>query len=176
MKDALDRTWQMGTIQVDFQLPRKFDLTYMDKDGELKTPVMIHRVIYGSLERFIGLLIENTAGRFPFWLFPVQVGIVPVGEKNNQYAHQVAEKLRYNRIRVEVDDRDNPMGTKIRKFREELLPYIVIVGDKEKAEGTLSIRVRSADQVHGVPVERFVEATNRMNREREYDLQDEFDK
>lgn len=174
MKDALDRTWQMGTIQVDFQLPRNFDLTYMDKDGEFKVPVMIHRVIYGSLERFIGLLIESTAGKFPFWLSPLQVGIVPVREFHNEYAQSIADQLRDHRIRVEVDDRDAQMGGKISKFRKELLPYILIVGDKEKEANTVSVRIRDGVQLHNIPVDAFLKVVDIMNKKRELQLRDSF--
>jgi threonyl-tRNA synthetase len=135
---------------------------------------MIHRVIYGSLERFIGLLIESTAGKFPFWLSPVQVGIVPVREFHNEYAQSIADQLRDHRIRVEVDDRDAQMGGKISKFRKELLPYILIVGDKEKEANAVSVRIRDGVQLHDIPVDAFLKVVDVMNKKRELQLRDSF--
>lgn len=174
MKDALKRQWQMGTIQLDFQLPRNFDITYTDKDGERKTPVMVHRVIYGSLERFIGLLIEHTAGKFPFWTSPVQIGIVPVWEHHNDYAAEIDTILRSKRLRTEVNYEDRPMGGKVSAFRKELLPYIVIVGDKEVENRTVSIRVRSGVQINDIPLDVFVDACDRVNKERTLELLETF--
>lgn len=174
MKDALKRQWQMGTIQLDFQLPRNFDITYTDKDGECKTPVMVHRVIYGSLERFIGLLIEHTAGRFPFWVSPVQIGIVPVREHHNEYAAEVNKMLKRKKLRTEVNYEDRPMGGKVSVFRKELLPYIVIVGDKEVENKTVSIRVRTGVQINDIPVDVFVNACAQMNEQRTLELQETF--
>ena len=174
MKDALKRQWQMGTIQLDFQLPRNFDITYTDKDGERKTPVMVHRVIYGSLERFIDLLIEHTAGKFPFWASPVQVGIVPVREHHNEYATEVDKLLKSKKIRTEVDYEDRPMGGKVSTFRKELLPYVVIVGDKEVENKTVSIRIRTGVQINDIPVDVFVNACALMNEQRTLELQETF--
>jgi len=131
MKDAIGRDWQMGTMQLDFQQPRRFELEYMDKDGKKKTPVVIHRVIYGSLERFIGILIEHYAGVFPLWLSPVQVKVIPVREQHNEYAKKVFELLKENNIRAELDDKDENLGTKVRSAKNEKVPYWIVIGDKE---------------------------------------------
>ena len=131
MKDVIGRDWQMGTIQLDFQQPRRFELEYVDKDGKRKTPVVIHRVIYGSLERFIALLIENYAGAFPLWLSPVQVKVIPVRTNHNEYAKEVFELLKENNIRAELDDKDENLGTKVRDAKTNKIPYWIIIGDKE---------------------------------------------
>lgn len=174
MKDALKRQWQMGTIQLDFQLPRNFDITYTDKDGERKTPVMVHRVIYGSLERFIGLLIEHTAGKFPFWASPVQIGIVPVRTHHNDYAAEIDQMLKSKKLRTEVDYDDRPMGGKVSTFRKELLPYVVIIGDKEMENRTVSIRIRNGVQVNDIPLDNFVDACVQLNQNRILELQEKF--
>ncbi len=174
MKDALKRQWQMGTIQLDFQLPRNFDITYTDRDGERKTPVMVHRVVYGSLERFIGLLIEHTAGKFPFWVSPVQIGIVPVREHHNEYASQVNDLLRSKKLRTEINYEDRPMGGKVSAFRKELLPYVVIVGDKEVENRTVSIRTRNGVQINDIPLDAFVDACDELNRQRTLELRESF--
>ena len=160
--DALNRVWQTATIQVDFQLPRNFSLVYTDRDGELKTPVVIHRAVFGSLERFIGILIEHFAGKFPFWLSPVQVGIVPVREEHVAYADEIAGALRAAGIRAKVDYANNTMGNKIKGFRQEMLPYILILGDQETEVGTISLRERSGKQINGIPLEVFLKACEEM--------------
>jgi threonyl-tRNA synthetase len=131
MKDAIGRDWQMGTMQLDFQQPRRFELEYTDKDGKKKTPVVIHRVIYGSLERFIGILIEHYAGAFPLWLSPVQVKVIPVRANHNEYAKQVFDLLKENNIRVELDDVEANLGGKVRDAKNNKIPYWIVVGDKE---------------------------------------------
>ncbi|MDR0532189.1 MAG: threonine--tRNA ligase [Oscillospiraceae bacterium] len=162
--DALRRVWQTATIQVDFQLPRNFNLTYTDRDGQLKVPVVIHRAIYGSLERFLGILIEQFAGKFPFWLAPCQVGLVPVQEEEHgAYADEIAAKLRAAKIRVKVDHANGTMGNKIKGFRQELLPYIIIVGDQERDAGTISLRARTGRQTNGISVGAFLAACEKMN-------------
>lgn len=175
MEDALKRVWQMGTIQLDFQLPRNFDLTYTDRDGSLKTPVVLHRVIYGSMERFIGLITEHFAGAFPFWISPVQAGIVPIRETHNDYALSIQEKLRDERIRTEIDLDDSPMGPKIKQFRHEMLPYIIIVGDEEMNNQTISLRVRTGKQINNIPLDAFLAACHEMNKQRELDLRETFE-
>lgn len=143
MKDTLGRTWQMGTIQLDFQLPLRFGLEYTDHDGSHKTPVVIHRVIYGSLERFIGILIEHCAGNFPLWLAPVQVAILPVSEKHNECASSVAEKLRVAGIRTELDLDNKTLPAKIRSWTLQKTPYMCIIGDKEAQSSELAVSVRT---------------------------------
>lgn len=170
MKDALNRQWQMGTIQLDFQLPRNFDITYADKDGTEKVPVIIHRVIYGSIERFIGILIENFKGAFPFWISPVQVGIVPIKEEHSGYAKEVAEALQKKRIRCEADYSENHMNKKIKGFRNYKIPYVLVLGNDEAEHRTVSINIRGGKQLKNIPLEQFVEACSRMNEERTLEL------
>ncbi len=145
LEDSLGRTWQCGTIQLDMQLPERFELEYTDKDGEKKRPVMIHRVCFGSIERFIGILIEHFAGHFPTWLAPVQVKILPISDKYAEYASQVQDRFEAEGIRVETDHRAEKIGYKIREARNERVPYIVVVGEKEAADGTLSVRCKGDD-------------------------------
>ncbi len=140
VKDCLDRTWQCGTIQLDFQMPEKFDLTYIGEDGEKHRPVMIHRVVYGSIERFIALLIEQYAGAFPTWLAPVQVRILPISDKHAEYAQKVQEILKEQDIRVEIDDRREKINYKIREVQTEKIPFALVVGDKEAEQGTVAVR------------------------------------
>ncbi|MBQ9120458.1 MAG: threonine--tRNA ligase [Lachnospiraceae bacterium] len=146
LKDSIGRTWQCGTIQLDFQLPLRFGIEYMGADGEKHRPIMIHRVVFGSIERFIGILIEHYAGKFPFWLAPVQVKVLPVSDKYLDYAKEVAAQLEAEQIRVEVDMRDEKLGYKIREARMDKVPYMMIVGEKEQANGTVSVRCRDAAQ------------------------------
>ncbi len=145
LEDSLGRTWQCGTIQLDMQLPERFELEYTDKDGEKKRPVMIHRVCFGSIERFIGILIEHFAGHFPTWLAPVQVKILPISDKYADYASEVQSKFESEGIRVETDHRAEKIGYKIREARNERVPYIVVVGEKEANDGTLSVRCKAED-------------------------------
>ncbi|MCR5101405.1 MAG: threonine--tRNA ligase [Butyrivibrio sp.] len=176
IKDALGREWQCGTVQLDFQLPHNFELTYQDKDGTLKQPVVIHRAIYGSLERFIGIIIENFKGAFPFWLSPYQVGIVPIREEHNEYAKKVANALTANHVDVEVDYSDSNMKEKIKKFKNYKDPYILVLGDKEAAENTVSINVRGSNkQIQNVPLDKFIEMCNKMNNEHTLELIDSLD-
>jgi threonyl-tRNA synthetase len=171
IKDALGREWQCGTIQLDFQLPHNFGLTYINDQGESVMPVVIHRAIYGSLERFIGIVIENFKGMFPFWLNPYQVGIVPIRENHNEYAKKVEEALTAAGVRVEADYSDNNMNTKIKKFKNFKDPYVIVIGDKEVEEGTVSINIRGCkQQLHDVPVDKFIEMCQKMNEERCIDL------
>ena len=142
MKDCLGREWQMGTIQLDFQLPQRFELYYIDKNGEKKTPIMVHRAIFGSFERFIGILTEHFAGAFPTWLAPVQVKIIPIAEAHHEYANEVKQILEEKGIRVEVDDRNEKMGYKIREAQTEKIPYMFVIGEKEMESRTISVRRR----------------------------------
>jgi threonyl-tRNA synthetase len=140
IKDCLARTWQCGTIQLDFQMPEKFDLTYVGEDGEKHRPVMIHRVIYGSIERFIALLVEHYAGAFPVWLAPVQVRILPVSDKHNEYADKVRELLDSKDVRVEVDKRREKLNYKVREAQVEKIPFALVTGDAEMSSETVSVR------------------------------------
>ena len=142
MKDCLGREWQMGTIQLDFQLPQRFELYYIDKNGEKKTPIMVHRAIFGSFERFIGIITEHFAGAFPTWLAPVQVKIIPIAEAHHEYANEVKQILEEKGIRVEVDDRNEKMGYKIREAQTEKIPYMFVIGEKEMESRTISVRRR----------------------------------
>lgn len=156
LEDSLGRTWQCGTVQLDFQMPQNFDLTYVDADGEKKRPIMLHRVCFGSIERFIGILIEHYAGKFPVWLAPMQVKVLPVSEKSRDYAHQVTEQLEAAGIRVVCDDRDEKIGYKIREARGvDRVPYMLILGEKEVEAGNISVRDRSNETVPMV-VDEFI--------------------
>ena len=157
VKDAIGRTWQCATIQLDFNLPERFDIKYQDKDGQLKTPVMLHRVIFGSMERFHGILIEHYAGAFPLWLAPCQVAVVPVSnDKHTDYAEKVYKQLRNSGIRATLDDRSESMNYKIREaLQDKKIPYVVVVGDKEMTDGTVSIRKRGEGPVGTKSVDEF---------------------
>ena len=148
LEDSLGRTWQCGTVQLDFQMPINFELEYTDADGSKKRPIMLHRVCFGSIERFIGILIEHYAGKFPTWLAPVQVKVLPVSEKSRDYAHQVTARLEEAGIRVACDDRDEKIGYKIREARStDRVPYMLILGEKEVEAGNISVRDRSNETV-----------------------------
>ena len=148
LEDSLGRTWQCGTVQLDFQMPQNFDLTYIDADGEKKRPIMLHRVCFGSIERFIGILIEHFEGKFPTWLAPLQVKVLPVSEKSRDYAHTVCDQLVDAGVRAKVDDRDEKIGYKIRDARStDRVPYMLIIGEKEVESGNISVRDRSNETV-----------------------------
>ena len=173
MKDALGREWQMGTIQLDFQLPLNFAMKYTASDGTQKQPVMIHRAIFGSLERFIGILIENFKGSFPFWLSPYQIGIVPIRPEHNAYAKEVAAICRKNGLRVEADYSDSNMKTKIKGFKNYKDPYILVLGDREAAERTVSINIRGNKQLNNVPLDVFLDMCDEMVENHSLDLLEE---
>ena len=175
MKDALGREWQMGTIQLDFQLPLNFKMKYVASDGSEKQPVMIHRAIFGSMERFIGIITENFKGAFPFWLSPVQVGIVPIRTDHNEYAKKVADLLTQNRIRVEVDYSDDNMKNKIRRCKDYKDPYVVVIGDSEAENNTVSINIRGNKQLKNVPLDKFIEICSKMNTEHSLEVIDTLD-
>src|SRR6266496_1573620 len=156
MEDALGRSWQMGTIQLDFQLPRRFGCSYIDKDGQAKTPVVIHRVIYGSLERFIGILIEHTAGAFPVWLAPIQVRIITIADRHIPYAQEVMQLLRDRGIRVELDHSPERMNAKIREAQLQKNPYMLVVGDKEQQSQSASVRLRTNENLGVTPLDTFI--------------------
>ena len=155
LADSLGRTWQCGTIQLDMQMPERFDLEYIGADGEKHRPVMIHRVVLGSIERFIGVITEHFAGAFPTWLSPVQVKILPITDRTHEYAKAVAEKLEALGIRTEVDLRNEKLGFKIREAQMSKVPYKLVVGDKEAEDGTVAVRTRDADK-GAMPVEDFI--------------------
>ena len=157
LEDAIGRTWQCGTIQLDFQMPERFDLTYIDKDNEKKRPVMVHRTILGSMERFMGILIEHYAGKFPVWLAPVQATILPISDKFNDYAYEVKKAMEDKGIRVEVDDRAEKIGYKIREAQMQKIPYSLIVGEKEVEERLLSIRKRDDGDMGQMGIDAFLE-------------------
>ena len=159
VKDAIGRTWQCATIQLDFNLPARFDIKYQDKDGQLKTPLMLHRVIFGSMERFHGILIEHYAGAFPTWLAPTQVNIVPISnDKHTDYAETVYKKMRDAGIRASLDDRSESMNYKIREsLQDKKIPYVCVIGDKEIESGSVAVRARGIGQVGTFKVEEFIE-------------------
>ncbi|WP_315543768.1 threonine--tRNA ligase [Stomatobaculum longum] len=171
IKDALGREWQCGTIQLDFQLPHNFGLSYQTAEGGTAMPVVIHRAIYGSLERFIGIIIENFKGIFPFWLSPSQVGIVPIREEHNEYAKRVFDLLQKNGIRAEADYSDRNMKEKIKNYKQFKTPYILVLGDREAAEQTVSINVRGSNkQIQNVPLSVFLDMCDTLNEERPLEL------
>ena len=175
IKDALGREWQCGTIQLDFQLPHNFGLTYQTAEGSTAMPVVIHRAIYGSLERFIGIIIENFKGSFPFWLSPEQVGIVPIREEHNDYGKEVYDALTEIGIRAEADYSDKNMKEKIKGYKNYKNPYILVLGDREKEERTVSINMRGSNkQINNVPLDAFLKACERMQKEHSLELMDEF--
>ena len=161
VEDALGREWQLGTIQVDYNLPERFELTYVDENDERQRPVMIHRAPFGSLERFIGVLIEHCGGNFPTWLAPVQAQIIPVSDDFNAYAHEVAEQLRAADVRVEVDTDDETVGYKIRQAETQKVPYMLVVGGREEEAGTVSVRSHDTGQQDTVTVEAFLDDVGR---------------
>ncbi len=155
MKDALERDWQMGTIQLDFQIPKNFGLEYADADGNKKMPTVIHRVIYGSLERFIGILIEHFNGAFPTWLAPVQVQIIPITDQNLKYGQNVLEQLKYSNIRTELDGRAETMQSKIRDAQLQKIPYMLIIGKREEENNTVAVRTREGKDLGAMDVKKF---------------------
>jgi threonyl-tRNA synthetase len=170
VRDAIGRMWQMCTVQVDVQLPQRFDLEYVDADGSRKRPVMIHRALYGSVERFMGVLVEHFAGAFPTWLAPVQATIIPIADRHGSYADEVLEDLRADGYRITVDDSDNTMRAKIRNAQMAKIPYMLVVGDDEAGSRTLSVRTRSGGEERNVPVPEFRTRLRRQVEERSLDL------
>lgn len=163
LEDCLGRTWQCGTIQLDFQLPQRFEAEYIGADGEKHRPIMIHRVVYGSLERFIGILTEEYAGKFPVWLSPVQVKILPVSDKSVEYAQKISAKLREAKIRCEVDDKNEKIGYKIRQAQMEKVPFMLILGEKEAADNTISVRDRNGVQKNSMFIDDFISSVKKVN-------------
>ena len=167
LRDSLGRTWQCGTIQLDFQMPQRFDLEYTAEDGNKKRPIMIHRVCFGSIERFIGILIEHFAGKFPVWLAPVQVKVIPVSEKSMDYATGVYEKLKAAGIRTELDHKDEKVGYKIRQAQLEKVPYMLVLGEKEAAEGAITVRSRDKGDLGAAGLDAFIEDIKKMIQTKE---------
>jgi threonyl-tRNA synthetase len=162
MKDALNREWQMGTVQLDFQQPKRFGLKYIAKDGSHQTPVAIHRVIYGSIERFVGILIEHYAGAFPLWLSPVQIKVLPISKKQNSYAKKIIKEFTtYNlQLRTELDDRDESVGKKIREATLQKIPYQIILGEKEMKSGKVAVRTREGKDLGIMSIKKFLDRVN----------------
>ena len=167
LRDSIGRTWQCGTIQLDFQLPQRFEAEYVAEDGTKKRPIMIHRVCFGSIERFIGILIEHFAGKFPVWLAPVQVKVIPVSEKSMEYATGVYEKLRAAGIRTELDHKDEKVGYKIRQAQLEKVPFMLVLGEKEAAEGAITVRSRDKGDLGSAQLDEFIADVKKMVESRE---------
>lgn len=161
MKDCLGREWQMGTVQLDFQLPMRFNISYIDKNGEKKTPILVHRAIFGSFERFIGILTEHYAGTFPLWLSPVQVKILSLSENEIEYANDIKKKLEKAGFRVEVDSSDEKIGYKIRQAQLEKLPYMIILGKNEVENNNISVRARNGEKIDGISIDEFILKLNK---------------
>lgn len=156
MKDCLGREWQMGTVQVDFQLPLRFGLSYIDSDGEKKTPILIHRALFGSFERFIGIITEHYAGAFPLWLSPVQVKVLPISDNQKEYAYKVMEELQNVGIRVEIDDRQEKIGYKIREAQLQKTPYMLILGEKEVESNSVGVRARKEGDIGAMSISELI--------------------
>ena len=156
IEDALGREWQMATIQADYQLPQRFDLEYRAADGGFERPVVIHYAIYGSFERFIGIITEHYSGAFPFWLAPVQVMVVPIADRHLEYAGSIRQALADAGLRAEVDDRSERMQLKLRDAQEQKIPVMAVVGDRDAEAGAVSPRLRTGESPQGVPLDQFV--------------------
>lgn len=166
IEDSLGRTWQCGTIQLDMNLPERFQIDYVGEDGQKHRPIMIHRACFGSMERFIGILTEHYAGAFPTWMAPVQVKILPISEKHVEYAKELAKQMHRDYVRVEVDDRSEKIGYKIRQAQMAKVPYMLVVGDKEVEEGTVNVRKHGGDELGSVPFDEFFNAIKIEIKER----------
>ena len=167
LRDSIGRTWQCGTIQLDFQLPQRFEAEYVAEDGTKKRPIMIHRVCFGSIERFIGILIEHFAGKFPVWLAPVQVKVIPVAEKSMEYAQGVYDQLKAAGIRTELDRKDEKVGYKIRQAQLEKVPFMLVLGEKEAAEGKITVRSRDKGDLGVADLSTFIADVKKMTETRE---------
>jgi threonyl-tRNA synthetase len=170
VRDILKREWQLGTVQVDYNLPARFELEYVADDNCRQRPVMIHRAPFGSMERFIGILIEHFGGAFPVWLAPVQVIIIPVADRHAEYAESVASQLKVQGLRVEVDKGKARMGAKIREHRERHVPYMLIVGDKDQQAGTVSVRLRTDEDLGAIPLADFITIVTGLIEEHSLEL------
>ncbi len=157
VKDALGREWQLSTIQFDFNEPERFDLSYIGEDGKEHRPYMVHRALLGSMERFFGVLIEHYAGAFPVWLSPKQVTLIPIADRHNDYAHEVAARVKKAGLRLSVDDGSDRMNAKIRNAQKLKVPYMLVIGDREMEEGQVALRRRSGESLPAMSVEEFIE-------------------
>jgi len=166
VKDALGREWQLSTIQFDFNLPERFDLTYIGEDGKEHRPYMVHRALLGSMERFFGVLIEHYAGAFPVWLSPKQVTLIPIADRHNDYAHEVAARLKKAGLRLSVDDSSDRMNAKIRNAQKRKVPYMLVIGDREMEEGQVALRRRSGESLPAMSVDAFIELARREIEEK----------
>ena len=156
LEDSIGRTWQCGTIQLDFQLPQRFEAEYIGEDGNRHRPIMIHRVVFGSIERFIGILIEHFAGKFPLWLSPVQVRILTISDKYADYAKEIEKTFKREGLRCEIDERSEKIGYKIRTAQLERIPYMLVIGEKEVQTNSVSVRGRDSGDMGSMPVERLL--------------------
>jgi len=166
IKDALNRTWQCTTIQFDFNLPGRFDMTYVGKDGQEHRPYMVHRALLGSLERFFGILVEHYGGAFPVWLSPVQVTLIPIADRHVEYAHSVADRLKATGLRVEIDDSAERMQAKIRDAQMQKIPYMLVIGDREMESGQVNLRQRDGDVPGAMSVGEFLSLAQKAVAER----------
>ena len=169
--DAIGRLWQLSTVQFDFNLPQRFELEYVGEDGQRHQPLMVHRALFGSVERFFGVLIEHYAGAFPLWLSPTQVAVVPIAERHAEYAHKVGDALKAAGGRVTVDARNEKMNAKIREHALQKVPFILVVGDKEAEANQVNVRVRGQEKAEGtMSVEDFVARVKRLNESKSVKL------
>jgi threonyl-tRNA synthetase len=164
--DAIGRLWQLSTVQFDFTLPQRFELEYVGEDGQRHQPLMVHRALYGSIERFFGVLIEHYAGAFPVWLAPVQTAIVPIGEKHLEYANKVGDVLKQGGVRVHVDGRNEKMNAKIREHAMQKVPFILVVGDKEAEANSVNVRTRGQEKNETVPLDSFAQRIGKLIAEK----------
>jgi threonyl-tRNA synthetase len=163
VRDVLKREWQLGTVQVDYNLPARFELEYVAEDNSRQRPIMIHRAPFGSMERFIGILIEHFAGAFPVWLAPVQAVIIPIADRHVEAAQSIAADLKQHGLRVEVDASKNRMQAKIREHRERHVPYMLILGDRDIENGTVSVRLRTDEDLGAIPLADFINMAKGVN-------------
>ena len=170
IKDSQNRDWQLATIQLDFQIPKRMKLNYINKDGEKEIPVMIHRGLFGSFERFIGILIEHFAGAFPVWLSPVQVKVLPITERNLKYAKIITKKLKNEKIRVELNDRNETLSAKIRDAQLEKIPYMLVVGEKEEKKKAVAVRLRSEEDLGQMSLNKFIRLVKEKIESKALDL------
>jgi len=167
IKDSLNRFWQVSTVQVDFNLPERFDISYIEEDGQRHQPIMLHRALMGSLERFFGCLVEHYAGAFPLWLAPVQVILLPITDQHQEYADEVAKKLTNNGFRVEKDLRNEKIGFKIREAQLQKIPYMIVLGEKEAEAKTLAVRKRRSKETRTINIDTFIEEMNAQVEEKQ---------
>jgi threonyl-tRNA synthetase len=160
IKDALNRTWQLATVQLDYQMPERFDLTYLGSDGKKHRPVMIHRAIFGSFERFLGILTEHFAGNFPLWISPIQAAVLTITESANEYANDVFKELKANKIRTLLDDRNEKIGYKIREAENKKIPYMIVLGSKESENKNISVREHQKGDIGKFGLKDFIETLN----------------